>query len=125
MTADDAQEAVAFADEMGGLPMEAWLVALASLPAVGPARLRALLAIDGPAEVWAGLQGSPSPELVQVAGKQELYEQWRRTATVLDVARLWLQHREQGIGVAALGAPGYLSCIVDRLGPARGGVSPR
>ena len=117
MTADDALAAEVLADEMAGLPIEAWLVALASLPAVGPARLRALLAIDGPAEVWAGLQGSPSPELVQVAGKQELYEQWRRTATDLDVSRLWYHHRELGIGVAALGAPGYLSALSNDLDP--------
>ena len=84
MSGDDAP--------VGELPVEAWLVALASLPAVGPARLRALLDIDGPAEVWASLQGSPSPELVRIAGKQDLYEQWRCTAAGLDVARLWYHH---------------------------------
>lgn len=105
------------ATDPGELPVEAWLVALASLPAVGPARLRALLAVDGPAEVWASLQGSPSPEVVRIAGKQDLYEQWRRSAAGLDVARMWLQHREHGIGVAALGAPGYLSALSNDLDP--------
>ena len=117
MSADDAQEAEVLAGEMEQLPVEAWLVALASLPGVGPARLRALLAIDGPAEVWASLQGSPTLELARVAGKQDLYEQWRRTATGLDVARLWLRHRQHGIGVAALGAPGYLSALSNDLDP--------
>lgn len=105
------------ADELGRLPVEAWIVALASLPAVGPARLRALLAVDGPAEVWDGLQGSPLPELVRIAGKQELYEQWRRTAAGFDVAQMWFRHREHGIGVAALGAPGYLSALSNDLDP--------
>ncbi|MDE0116321.1 MAG: DNA-processing protein DprA [bacterium] len=102
---------------VGELPVEAWLVALASLSAVGPARLRALLAIGGPAEVWASIHGPPSPEVARVAGKQDLYEQWRRTAVGLDVAQLWLQHREHGIGVAALGAPGYPPALSDDLDP--------
>ncbi|MCQ3809295.1 MAG: DNA-processing protein DprA [Acidimicrobiia bacterium] len=105
------------AHEGGELPVEAWLAALASLPAVGPARLRALLAIDRPAELWASLQGPPSPELAKVAGKRDLYEQWRRTAVGLDVARLWARHRECGIGVAALGTPGYPSVLRDDLDP--------
>ncbi len=104
------------AEGAGELPVEAWLVALASLPAVGPARLRALLSEGSPAEVWARLLGSPPPELLRVAGKRELYEQWHRTAAGLDVAQLWALHRKHGVGVAALGTPGYpsaLSCDID------------
>ena len=99
------------------LPVEAWLVALASLPAVGPARLRALLALDGPAEVWARLRGPLVPELVLVAGKRDLYEQWRAAAAALDVAELWARHRYLGVGVAALGAPGYPPALSDDLDP--------
>ncbi|MCY3577074.1 MAG: DNA-processing protein DprA [bacterium] len=117
MSAQDLARAGVDAEDAEELPVEAWLVALASLPAVGPARLRALLAADRPAEVWASLQGPSSPELVQVAGKQDLYEQWRRTAAVLDVAQLWFQHREHGIGVAALGTPGYPSALSHDLDP--------
>ena len=36
-----------------GLPPEAWAAALACLPAMGPARLRAVLAAWGPEEAWA------------------------------------------------------------------------
>ena len=99
------------------LPMEAWLAALASLPAVGPARLRALLAVGRPAEVWANLQGPPSPALVQAAGKRDLYEQWQRVAAELDVAGLWRRHREHGVGVAALGTPGYPPALSNDLDP--------
>ncbi len=104
-------------EDPGELPVEAWLVALASLPAVGPARLRAMLAIDRPSELWTSLQGPPSPEIAKVAGKRELYEQWHRTAADLDVARLWTRHREYGVGVAALGTPGYPPVLCDDLDP--------
>lgn len=104
-------------EEAEEMPVEAWLVALASLPAVGPARLRAMLALDGPAEVWTRLLGPASPELVQVAGKRDRYEQWCRYAAVLDVVGLWSRHREHGVGVAALGTPGYLPALSDDLDP--------
>ena len=117
MATDDFLSAGIRAEDGGEMPVEAWLVALASLPAVGPARLRALLAIDRPAAVWASLHGPPSPELVRVAGKRSLYEQWHRTAAGLDVARLWYRHRKHGVGVAALGTPGYPSVLCDDLDP--------
>ena len=117
MGADDTPGAGVLGQDLGRLPVEAWLVALASLPAVGPARLRALLAIDTPAEVWAALRGRPSTDLMQVAGKQDLYEQWRCTAGELDVARLWAWHRELGVGVAALGTPGYPPALSQDLDP--------
>ena len=117
MAVDDSPAAEVLAGNLEKLPVEAWLVALASLPAVGPARLRALLAVDSPSAVWAGLKGRPASELLQVAGKQDLYEQWRRTATSLDVARLWAWHREHGVGVAALGTPGYPSALSRDIDP--------
>lgn len=104
-------------DDADELPVEAWLVALASLPGVGPARLRGLLAVGRPAGVWASLQRPPSPELVQIAGKRELYGQWRQAAAALDVAGLWRQHREHGVGVAALGTPGYPPALSEDLDP--------
>lgn len=117
MATDEFLPAGIHTEDGGELPVEAWLVALASLPAVGPARLRALLSIDRPSAVWASLHGPPSPELVRVAGKRDLYEQWHRTAAGLDVARLWSRHREHGVGVAALGTPGYPSVLCHDLDP--------
>ena len=116
MFADETLGAAVPARGSEDLPVEAWLVALASLSAVGPSRLRDLLSLGSPAAVWADIQGPASPELLQVAGKQELYEQWRLTAAGLDVAGLWVRHRDHGVGVAALGTPGYpsaLSCDLD------------
>lgn len=117
MSGDRTELAAIPGEKVGELPVEAWLVALASLPAVGPARMRALLAHGGPAEIWARLLGPPSPELVQVAGKRDRYEQWCRDAAHLDVVALWSRHREHGVGVAALGSPGYLPALTDDLEP--------
>lgn len=117
MAADDSPAAEVLVENSEDLPVEAWLVALASLPAVGPARLRALLAIDRPSAVWAGLRRRPSSELLQVAGKHDLYEQWHRTADSLDVARLWAWHHDHGVGVAALGTPGYPSALSRDMDP--------
>ncbi len=117
MVADDTPRAGNLAEQAGSLPVEAWLVALASLPAVGPARLRALLAAHRPSAVWAALRGRPSPELMRIAGKPDLYEQWQRVAATLDVARLWAWHREHGVGVAALGTPGYPPALSQDLDP--------
>ena len=117
MSAGELLPAKTYTEDVDELPVEAWLVALASLPAVGPARLRALLAIDSPAVVWASLQGSPAPDLARIAGKRALMEQWHRTAASLDVARLWSWHREHGVGVAALGTPGYPSALAHDVDP--------
>lgn len=117
MSGDEFLSAGMHVEDAADLPVEAWLAALASLPAVGPARLRGLLAVDSPAAVWARLQGPASPVLAQVAGKPELYEQWRRTAAGLDVALLWSRHREFGVGVAALGTPGYPSAMSRDVDP--------
>ncbi len=117
MPADDFSLAEPHGEHHGELPVEAWLVALASLPAVGPARLRALLEVGSPPAVWARLQDPPSAELAQVAGKQDLYAQWQRTAVGLNVADLWARHREHGVGVAALGTPGYPSALSNDMDP--------
>lgn len=117
MLGDPTRLSAVSGEEAEDLPVEAWLVALASLPAVGPARLRAMLALDGPAEIWARLLGPVCPELVQVAGKRDRYEQWCRHAAVLNVVGLWSRHREHGVGVAALGTPGYLPALSDDLDP--------
>ena len=65
------------------LPEEAFAAALASVPQMGPATLRALLANDTPSAAW--WQGS-------FAG---------------DVARIWQAHEEKGIEVCYCGGPVY------------------
>ncbi len=66
-----------------GLPEEAYAAALASVPQVGPATLRLLLATDAPSVAWA------------------------RSSFPGDVARIWQRHEEKGIEVCWHGGPGY------------------
>ncbi len=71
------------------LPEEAYAVALATLPSVGPARLRRLLASHRPAEAWAATAetGSRGPE----------------------VTALWQRHVELSIRVLLRGSEHYPS----------------
>jgi DNA processing protein len=65
------------------LPEEAYAAALASVPQVGPATLRQLLATDAPSVAWS------------------------RSSFAGDVARIWQRHEEKGIEVCWHGGPGY------------------
>jgi DNA processing protein len=65
------------------LPEEAFAAALASAPNLGPAALRALLAVDPPSVAW------------------------ERSSCDGDVARIWQRHEEKGIDVCWRGGPGY------------------
>ena len=64
----------------GQLPEEAYAVALASAPSVGPATLRRLLAGGLPSEVWARRRSAEG-------------------GSVREVARVWARHTERGIRV--------------------------
>ena len=94
------------------LPPEAWAVALAALPQMGPHRLRAALAVDDPANVWrdvvrrrahrhGGLAAAMGPRPEDVA------EAWAAAARALDVNDLWRQHVDARIGVSMHGRHGY------------------
>jgi len=81
-----------------GLPPPAYATALASVPSLGPRRLRRLLAASAPSDAWAAVcRGHPD----DVAGG------WRAAAREIDVAARWSAHRDHGIGVSVLGEPGY------------------
>jgi DNA processing protein len=79
---------------MSELPPEAYAVALASMPSMGPARLRALLAAESPADAWeraaAGTGGS-----------------------VAVVRRTWQQQTSRGIQVLLAGQPSYPARLID------------
>jgi DNA processing protein len=71
------------------LPEEAYAAALASVPGMGPAALRALLASDPPSEAWAR-------------------ERVRESLGTDDhVARIWALHEERDISVVSADSPGY------------------
>jgi DNA processing protein len=79
----------------GDLPPEAYAVALASLPSMGPARLRALLATDAPSEAWARAVGGGA------------------AASTDDVGRAWERQTGCGIRVLLAGAPSYPPRLAD------------
>jgi DNA processing protein len=76
------------------LPPEAFAVALASMPAMGPARLRTLLAAGTPAEAWARERGGDK-------------------TSMQEVARRWARHAALGIKVLVAGRPSYPSRLLD------------
>ena len=83
--------------------MEAYVAALAALDEVGPARLRWLLSLGAPRQVWARLQARRLPASRSLP--DGLAERWATTAP--DPARLWDRCRALGVGVTCLGSPGY------------------
>lgn len=81
---------------------DAFAVALASLPGIGPPRLRALLPADrSPVEAWARVRAG-------AAG-----DEWRRAAATFDVERAAAAHAEVGVRVCRLGTPGYPPRLAD------------
>jgi DNA processing protein len=76
------------------LPAEAYAVALASMPSMGPARLRTLLAEEPAATAW---------ERVTHGGR----------ASVRDVVSAWQRHTSRGIKVLLAGRPSYPDRLAD------------
>ncbi|MCA1657060.1 MAG: DNA-protecting protein DprA, partial [Actinobacteria bacterium] len=105
-----------------GLPPGAWVAALAALPAMGPARLRAVLAASSPEQAWAGVvAGRACREGVVTAACRpdpaEVAAGWRRAASTVDVAALWAAYRRAGVEVVATGEPGWPDALVDDPDP--------
>ena len=84
------------------VPIEAWVVALAALPGVGPSRLRWLLTQGEPEAVWWRLR---SGSLKNVVNDESLrippafFEQSSVAAKSMDPVAFWDAHVEAGIGV--------------------------
>jgi len=84
------------------VPIEAWVVALAALPGVGPSRLRWLLTQGEPEAVWRRLC---SGSLKNVVNDESLrippafFEQSSVAAKSMDPVAFWDAHVEAGIGV--------------------------
>jgi DNA processing protein len=115
------------------LPPEAYGVALAGLPGIGPARLAALLRRWAPQEAWNSvLAGSAirdagvAASLTQATGPggaarhpDGLGAVWQRAAGRADVSRLWEAHVDAGVTVHVLGGAGYPAVLAtDREAPA-------
>jgi DNA processing protein len=93
------------------LPPDAYVVALARLPQIGPARLRALVADADPRFVWEQLCiGRVAAEVLDRVPQHQhpaLIESWRRAAAGLDPRTYWRAHVDAGIGVTVFGSPSF------------------
>jgi len=83
--------------------MEAYVAALAALDEVGPARLRWLLSLGAPAEVWGRLRAGRLPSSPTVPAA--LGPRW--AVADVDPAQVWMRCLDLGVGVTCLGGPGY------------------
>jgi DNA processing protein len=103
------------------LPRAAWVAALSGLPALGPARLAALLARWSPEEAWAQvLAGHPHHDR-QVAARARIPElvasRWRTAALALDVGAAWEAHGAAGVAVRTPGDDGFPLVLAADLEP--------
>jgi DNA processing protein len=102
----------------GGLPAAAWVVALAGLSGMGPARLGALLERWEPHQAWRQVEeGRAHLDARVVAGARrlgpELSARWRREVTTIDVAARWAAHIEAGVEVALRDDPAFPAPLRD------------
>ena len=101
------------------VPPEGWAAALAGLPAMGPARLRAVLATWAPAEAWervaAGAACSrPAVALACRPDPPGVARLWRVASRRVSVAGVWTRLCEAGVTVALQAAlPPALSADLD------------
>lgn len=123
----DEPEDVPLDDRLSQLPDEAWLLALASLPAMGPRRLGALTAEQPARAAWSQVRagrahsvrsspapGACSPDEHLVIGPQRgpldlerASAAWSRAAATFDVAEAWRRHRQAGVQVVGARSVGY------------------
>ena len=97
---------------MTRLPAEAWAAALAGLPAMGPARLLAVLAAWPPEEAWARVAAGaacsrPAVALACRPDPAGVAALWRVAAGRVDVSDVWRAHVDEGVRVLVRGGPGY------------------
>ncbi|MFP4512053.1 MAG: DNA-processing protein DprA [Acidimicrobiales bacterium] len=97
-------------------------VALASLPAMGPGRLTALVRAFGFARAWDAVcrgQRSDEPDVVRALGPKatEIQGEWTRASRTLDPPALLDQHHRAGIEVTTVGDDRYPSVLADDLEP--------
>jgi len=90
-----------------GLPTEAFVAALAGLPAMGHRRLVAILRRWSPEEAWRrAVEGEADDDPCLAA-------RWCAAAGEVDVDGLWRSHLRAGVGLLAFGRPGYPGVLAD------------
>ena len=94
------------------LPAEAWAAALAGLPGMGPARLRAVLSTWPAEEAWTRVaDGSacsrPAVALVCRPDPAGVAALWRAAARRVSVGQVWASYRRAAVAVRLPGAAGF------------------
>jgi DNA processing protein len=100
------------------LPPAAWAAALSGLPAMGPARLAAVLSQWEPAEAWrvvAGGRAVAAPAVAQACRPDPhgVATAWARAAVQVDVGDTWRALGRAGVRVLVRGGAGYPADLVD------------
>lgn len=99
------------------LPDEAWLVALAELDGMGPARLRRLLDVYPPARAWARVAaGTVDTEAVAI-DRVDRWSVWRQQAAAVDVGARWARYRRRGVGVFGWNSAAYPEVLAGDVEP--------
>ena len=96
-----------------------WVVALASLPLVGPSRLRSLLglvATHGGGAVWDAVRaGMLDPSDISASSRSDgrtVLDRWSAAAQRIDPQQRWEAHVAAGVGLAVHGSPAYPAVLV-------------
>lgn len=100
----------------GGLPPEAWLLALSALPEIGPRRLAALLEIGSPEQAF-GLLASADGAALAVLDGAAVGPEVSQAARRLDVGAMWRAQLRAGIGVIGRRSPAYPATLADDPDP--------
>ena len=101
----------------GQLPLEAYLTALCSLDDLGPGRLRWMLRLGTPEEVWERVRSARLPVPPPRVAPAAITAAWAQQSAGIDPSRVWERCGRLGVGVVALGGPGYPPSLVDDVDP--------
>lgn len=101
----------------GDVPVEGWAAALAGLPGMGPARLRAVLGTWGPEQAWARVAAGagcsrPAVALACRPDPAGVAAHWKVAVRGISVAAVWEAHLRAGVAVLLPGSPGFPAALL-------------
>lgn len=107
---------------MSEVPSEGFAAALAGLPAMGPARLRAVLGTWAPEEAWsrAAAGEACSRPAVALACRPDpagMAALWRVAARRVSVTEVWEAHQRAGVAVVLPGGPAFPAGLASDIDP--------
>lgn len=97
------------------IPDDAWVVALLTLPSLGPSRLHQLLARYGAKDSWERLRTGKPVSIESV--RPSIIDGWREAARRLSVAEHWEAIHSLGIAVVSRHSSDYPRRLADDIEP--------